>query len=133
MKERMACFNLFLAYLEQIILLILFKVSYMETAQIAEHLDIQLVLGRIGLDPLVIESIQGADSFLRIVGQHFLDQIFGVNGNTRPIVIYNGIFIRSIRWEMNQTVEFKFPSLDLVQDLILCATSEGGVPTKQDI
>ena len=69
----------------------------METAQIAEHLDIQLVLGRIGLDPLVIESIQGADSFLRIVGQHFLDQIFGVNGNTRPIVIYNGIFIRSIR------------------------------------
>lgn len=68
----------------------------METAQIAEHLDIQLVLGRIGLDPLVIESIQRADSFFRIVGQHLLDQIFGINGNTRPIVIYNGIFIKSI-------------------------------------
>ena len=61
----------------------------METAQITEHLDIQLVLGSIGLDPLVIESLQRADSFFRIVGQHLLDQIFGISGNTRPIIIYH--------------------------------------------
>ncbi len=34
---------------------------------------------------------------------------------------------------MNQTVEFEFASLDLVQDLILRAASEGRVPAKQDI
>ncbi len=67
----------------------------METAQIAKHLDIQLALGGIGLDPLVIECIQRGDSFLRIVGQHPLDQILGIHGNARPIIIYHGINFRN--------------------------------------